>query len=424
MLTFLKDRIKIIIQKAVSLVDYPHVIDSGELKNAKKYILPSNEIKCIQKSSMVYKLPDNAGFFRECEKHTEEKEYIFSMIKDYYDFLRTTFDDDSNIIYEDESNVLNCLHDQKNYELFVSMGSIFPNSGSACRNFIDGIVSAQAVGLNAQTKEAEERLRLFVKYAGGKIYTYKLNNRLPINSYHGFYSSRQFAYQKMAELMGFSEWVPNSEYAFLCIDNKNMFGTVMDTAKGVPAKYLTFEQRKNMITPKFQKAMLDLNILDVLCYMRDHSPYNYNVVVSNDKLDSISVYDNDEPEAFSYKTNTDFETWLGCSPLINKKGLINRPCLSEDSVNLLMKIKYADIKRELTSYLSNIKCLAIYIRLRRLRKAIRKTVKVYDNFLIGENEWGNDLIQRELSGVYGKTYLGSFLTECYEMQPDESHSNE
>lgn len=64
---------------------------------------------------------------------------------------------------------------------------------------------------------------------------------------------------------------------------KNKVGTFMLEAKGISPVSLTKKQRKK-VAPSFQRNCSDLNILDAICYEKDHRPGNYNVLIDKDGL--------------------------------------------------------------------------------------------------------------------------------------------
>ena len=83
------------------------------------------------------------------------------------------------------------------------------------------------------------------------------------------------------------------------LDRRSRIGYIMEDAGGVNALELTPEERLKRITPKLQKELINLNVLDYLCGMVDHSPGNYNVLLDEKGMFSgVRCFDNNRSVSY------------------------------------------------------------------------------------------------------------------------------
>ena len=190
-------------------------------------------------------------------------------------------------------------------------------------------------------------------------------------------------------------------------------GVLQEKALGETIMAYTREQRLGMLTADFQRMLNDFNLADAVCHEADHSPNNYNVVIDgNGKLEGISCFDNNGRGTFACRSDVSFLTYKGVSPFVLPNGIVNRPHFSREMAEKLDGITWRKTYRCLHGYLKFAPILFFYRRLVRIRKAVRNTAKTNPEFLLRCGEWDRKTIDEELSGVYGKTYLGSFVNDC------------
>lgn len=221
---------------------------------------------------------------------------------------------------------------------------------------------------------------------------------------------RGLATVKAGALLGIESIYPKNTVARL---TGLGLGVLQEKARGETIMTYTKEQRFEMLTPNFQRRLNDFNLADAICYEADHSPNNYNVVLDESgMLEDISCFDNNGKGTFSCRSSVDFITYKGVSKLVLPNGLINRPHLSREMADKLDGISWRQTYRCLHGYLKIAPILFFYRRLVRVRKSVRNTAKMNPEFLLSCGEWNRKTIEEELSGVYGKTYLGSLVNDC------------
>lgn len=121
---------------------------------------------------------------------------------------------------------------------------------------------------------------------------------------------------------------------------------MVSPANGVDPSKSYFEG----INPKFQKELLELHILDTICYQLDHRPGNYFVSQSTNKdAFGVSAFDNDCTTGFKAKKTIEENDYMGCSALF-KDGRISVPFLPQDIVESIKKLDLSGIQLE--QYLS------------------------------------------------------------------------
>ena len=360
-----------------------------------------DEYECIfYASNNILKLNANGRifYFRQCRKHYNKKEYVLGCIADFFELKLIEPSIKKTFIEE--------LSKEQNYNKLISLGTKFDKTSNIslfkCSNNYTmigmGFVSGNSI-LECVAKELAE-------FLWSELYSYELNSHT--KEYQIYNSSKSLAQEAMAELLGLNI-IPHSSYAL--IEGKHLgsrIGTIMAEAEGLPISSLERFMSEGKLSPNLQNELNNLNILDVICYEKDHRPGNYNIVIKDDHLFGIRVYDNDSPMCFFPTPNIKFKTYADCSPLV-KKGMINRPHLDQDTAERIIKTSNEMIIRELKQYLNNIQIFFTILRFNKLKRAIIKTSKRNHDFLITPSEWNSYTIQEELSGKYGKTYLSLLL---------------
>lgn len=154
-------------------------------------------------------------------------------------------------------------------------------------------------------------------------------------------------------------------------------------------------------------------LMDVVTHEMDHQPNNYFVIFDDsEKAIDVSIFDNNGAGTFCMKSEISFSDYKNCSEFLNSDGTVNRPFLPLETVNALKKISPLKLYKSLHRYLSIAHIIFTWIRIKKVKKAIKKTVRERKDFLITTEQWNADTIKEELSGKYGKTYLISYLEDC------------
>lgn len=226
-----------------------------------------------------------------------------------------------------------------------------------------------------------------------------------------------FATYKLADLLELSNMIPPTRVVKLKTIKDDIIGTLQNGADGVCIIGIGHSERRDMITPAFQHALMNLNVLDVLTHDADHSPNNYNVVLdSNEMAIGVSCFDNNGVGTFSCSGSISFETFKKCSPFVDSVGMINRPYLDKNLIRRIQEVRFIELFKRLRTNLRFYQIFAVWIR---MKKVIHAVSRISSDRLLDDSAWGEDTIQEELSGRYGKTYLVGYIEDCC-VSPSES----
>lgn len=335
-------------------------------------------------------------FFRQCRRHTEIHEYVQTLIGEYYD---------PRGLQKDREIVERSLADRKNFSKFVNMGVTNDFSSNVYRFCMGG--SSERIGIIHDDAELNDRLRDFAQFVWGELYAYKLNSGIKTGAYQTYNAVRQIATKRIADLFDLSEFVPKTEFAVLHIsDGRTLFGTVMEAAAGTVLEHASAQKRRSVVTPRLQRALNNLNFLDALCYEKDHRPGNYAVTLREGQAESVCAFDNDAPMTFGFGSAS-FQTYMNCSPYILHHSL-NRPYVDKRIINALSTIGFDEIQQATKDLLNSVQRMALKRRFHALQKAILATEP---HQVLSDEEWNGATVREELSGAYGKTYLGLFTED-------------
>lgn len=217
---------------------------------------------------------------------------------------------------------------------------------------------------------------------------------------HSFFQAvRAFSSYVVAEELGFAHMITRPWWCRLHLSNgQTLFGVLSESAPGERMK-----DAEPICDSGLQRALLNLNLLDVVCNQPDHGPNNYSVC-RRDGVCSVCAFDNDNDQTFFPFLHID-RNLSGCSPFINGNGIVNRPGLDAETVKKLNALNVKALKKRLKPYLNGLQLLALDVRIKKLKKAVRNTCAIDDGFLQNTEDWDERILKKELSGVYGETYL-------------------
>ena len=223
--------------------------------------------------------------------------------------------------------------------------------------------------------------------------------------YQTFNVCSTMAEERIAGLLGLNHLLTHSKFCKLQIDSDiTLLGSMSSDAGGVDVRELK-DNFKDVFTPELVKNLTSLNIIDAICYEKDHRPGNYHIILNNQgKAVSVCCFDNDSPWSFSPFGGISFKTYAGASELI-RAGKINRPLFDKKVSDRLMALKKNDIESSLSSYLGKNQVNACWRRIVSLQKALSRTHFDFDN-------WTEEIMREELSGKYGNTYYTILYRLC------------
>ncbi len=389
----LKNKLMYILSKTINR---PKVNDLSKLNNLTIKSSKKN-LKYLYNSTfnIIYVSGEKNGYFRECRVHLNEKDYLFSIIDDFFYFIEDNMDA--------KQIILKCLQKKKNRKLFFNMGILNDNYSKLNEFFRNKDYYAIGLG-ECKYKIDENIMKRFVTFSWGEIYQYRLNNGVKKNSFQMYNSSKCVATRKFSELIGASELVPQIRYVKLVIDNHIVkYGTFSDVASGVSFENVTDEMKSNLTT-HFIKDIHNLQILDTLIFEKDHRPGNYKTIVNNNKVIGIQAFDNDSPMCFSVNPSISFYTYMHACPLVTKNK-VQLKYLDKDVIENILNLTYKKIRKEMKNDLTFIQILFLWIRTYNFKFAISKSNVV----LLKDIEWKDEYIKYEITSNV-LTYLNLYLT--------------
>lgn len=250
------------------------------------------------------------------------------------------------------------------------------------------------------TKMSESDINYFIK--SEKSYYQRHHYR---NSPQTFSANRIMGTETIARLLSIENLTPHTQFVNLCVDNlPPMFGTLMEFSKGVYPLKLG-EELKTRIKPSVQRHLVNLNVLDSICYEKDHRPGNYNIIQDNngDVVD-ICAFDNDCQWTFFPSFTPNFKSYAGSSHLIKGK-LFNRPFLDRKLFDRIENLTRSNLYDSLESYLNVLQIEACWWRIQKIRNSLKRALTIGRLRLLDDEEWNEDTMKDELNGKYGNTYL-------------------
>lgn len=245
----------------------------------------------------------------------------------------------------------------------------------------------------------------FLWYMRGVCADYRTMNIVKGKQYSYFLAVKSVASQIVAESIGLGHMITSAEFCRIEFEDGDvLFGIISNEAQG--NRMIDGDVQINGC---LQKELLNLNVLDIICFQTDHGMNNYNVIRQGENY-AICAFDNDNPNTFlpipSIKYN-----FLGCSSLVDRKGFLNRPYFSEELLGRIQKLDLPSLKRKLNPYLNKCQICALIFRIKKLQKMLQRTERNGHHVIISDDQWNNQTVIAELGGLYGKTYLTILLKE-------------
>lgn len=221
---------------------------------------------------------------------------------------------------------------------------------------------------------------------------------------HSFFSStKSIASRIVAEELKLDHMITDVRWCNLEVENnKIIFGLISEVAPGN-----RMMDSKVVANGELQRELMNLNVLDLLCFQVDHGPNNYSVYTDNDKC-SICAFDNDNPYTFlPFLVISNFS--MAGTLLIDKNNIIMRPFFDKELADIISKLDISLLKKRLKPYLNVLQVNALVCRIKKLKKSIDNTQYINTNFLINYMQWNSYTIEEEINGKYGETYLTKAL---------------
>lgn len=390
--------------------DYPKKTNAACTREILR--VTKSDVSLILSSSVVLKINHEGKnyYFRECERHYSIKRYVINFVNFYFDYLSK-----SSSAASEKEHILLALSNKNNFNSFLHIEEFVRSKGTTAPYWqFDFSSYTLFIGLDDGSGYTYSKaINEFGRYSIFMLQSYSLNHVFAFNNkWQSRESTTMLAYSKLQEIFG--QGGLKLEYITLYIDGKKLFGTLMDEACGITASDANV---RNYIPQKFlpiiQHELINLNTIDYVAVMVDHTPGNYNIYVNEDNNEcTIQPFDIGEGNAFPvYKKEINFA--LGkISTIIDENGLINRPYFDKALFDRILSVRKKELQLVLKPYLNRFRINNVWYRIDALKKALTKTNDSRNDFLLDNNKWNNDTIVKECNGTYGMTYLGKLLEKC------------
>ncbi|MGN1480022.1 MAG: hypothetical protein ACI4XH_09655 [Acutalibacteraceae bacterium] len=360
-------------------------------------------------------------YFRECPKIMKFRDYFtYSAKRFFFIIVRSNISKDD---FSQEIPISTSFSDEtvKAFKKYIE--STISNK-SFLKTMADADIISESIGFNIWTNQKygkeffssfgfddipeslKEITVSFLWYMRSAAMNYR-NRNIVRGGKHSFFGAvRAVSSKTVAESLDLNHMIPDCRWCSLSVDGgEPLLGVISDAAPGERMADTFIDN-----PCKIQKEMLNLNALDVITLQVDHGPNNYNIYKNENNNYNICAFDNDNPYTFFPIPSVSLSL-SGCSPLVNKKGIIDRPHLDAD---LALKIKNVDTKlllKNLRPYLNFLQTASLVIRIKKLNRAIKKTQSVKSRFLIEDNEWNDTTLQSEIGSKSTLTYLMKALSK-------------
>ena len=257
----------------------------------------------------------------------------------------------------------------------------------------------KAFGLTDLPKCCYEIAVYYLWCMRGACYSFKTLSLVRGKQYSYFSAVRAIASCLAADALGLGYLLTCAKLCRLVFeDGTSVLGVISNAAPGS-----RMVDSDIQISGSLQKELIELSFLDMICMQTDHGPNNYNVE-QTDGTSRICAFDNDNPNTF---LPLPVGRWrlLGCAELISTTGLINRPHVSGALYSGICNVDMKSLKQSVKPYLNVIQTAAMAARIKKLRKALKKTAQQKVGFILADWQWNAQTVAEELSGGFGKTYL-------------------
>lgn len=361
-----------------------------------------------------FKVDDKLFFFRECHKIYKKHEFFEKAIIRFFDFIelqkvdkeifkeripiRISFSEEE--IIEFKKYILTKKKERLFYKKIVKTDKISEKTGfniwitqSYNKDFFS------EYGLDDLASEFFDIAILFLWHMRSSCLLFRTQKISKYDEYSFFSAGKTISSKIVAEELGISHMIVDAKPVYLLLDdNVQLFGILTPKAQGCRARDLQISANSLL-----QKELHDLYLLDIICFQTDHGPDNYNIYC-DDETCYINAFDNDNPYAFSPLPYIK-STIGGCSPRIDGKGRILCPIISSDIFENIKNINFEVLKKRLMPYLSRIQVDSLICRIRSIQKAMLKAQEEGNLTVLNNNDWNEEILQMELNGEFGETYL-------------------
>ncbi len=374
------------------------IVGVAVAESPRLYINTSNVYRCLINGERKY--------VRLVKRHYAFREYVRDTVLEYYDINPADSGEICVKALKDIEDDLNLGKLKTNSRLFTNKKSniVFDNAPEHYEDL--GFPSLRDQGVDRWFQD-------FAYFLRGELLTYNLNKKLNTGNLQTMNANLQIATEIMADILGCKRLIPHVELYRIVLYDKEYYCTIMDEAEGyLPVGAKGTDRKK--ITRKFIRDMLDLEILDAICYQTDHKMGNYFVTDGSDGyIDGLRAFDNDSAFTFfpfmglphSNVKNPDYEA-------IVKHGRYNRKLFDPEIMKRIRRVKYVELKDRLKAYLTIPQIISIYRRICVIRNAFGRSWRGDRADLININklrEQDVDIVISKTNPKKLKDYLSYYL---------------
>lgn len=361
-------------------------------------------------------------YFRECPKEMKFNDYFIYYINRFFFMVDKSKKINKNFSQRIPISISFSTNTVGNFRAYI-------DRKVKCRRFLKELSKADVIsekigfniwkqqkydkdffnkfGLDELPEDLYEISVSFLWYVRSIANNYRRRNIVRGKKYSYFSAVRSLSSKIVADELGLGHMIPDGCWCELVIDDRDsLFGILCNEALGKRMADTV------IVNPcKIQKELMNLNVLDAILLQTDHGPNNYNVDLNNAEEQLICAYDNDNPFTL-FPLPTVKLSLSGCSPLVSKKGIIDRPYFD---LKLAMRIKttdYNNLLRKLKPYLNSLQRASLLIRVHKINRAISKTDRMNNGFLLREDQWNDRTAQSELDNESAVTYLSKAYDNC------------
>lgn len=377
------------------------------------FSLSSNNIKFVQTSK-------GGAYFREIICRSPLPEYMRYLVEDYLMLLRNervfdnfaqeapieiSFTEDTRLAFAAYVRVCSCRPGF--YRKLGDLFDIVTREGYSMWNPASRLTPEMLAefGFSDCPADAMRVFPDFVAFIGNGIKQYRRSALAGAGGMDSFNACRCVATKVVADALGLGRLIPETEVVLLSVGERKMYGVLSSCCPGKRAKDALWRP-----SPTLQRNLADLQLLDVLCYQSDHWVNNYNVSEHEGRASGVMAFDNDNLWTFGPFPGISFISTYGGDPILASDGLLRLPHLSSETAQRILKCDAAALIRTLKPYLNGLQCWALRCRLRALQRAIRRTAKARQDFLLDDDAWNEVYLQLECSGAFGRTYTYLYAT--------------
>ena len=361
-----------------------------------------------------FKSKDQTGYFRECRRHLQSKE-----------FLRELFDDYCQYVYVNSNSkacsvLLNAFIDTSyKWKRFYKMGEGTARFSRITKYRRTG--DYHILGFNDGLPEwFYNQLLQLVQFAWGPIMEYRYCWCLQEGRYQTFNSSKSYVTKLVADCYGVGDLIPRTYYAKLKFDGKIRVGVVVEPASGDDPVLLANKLAREEIHPFLQRNLISLWIIDQICYQKDHRPGNYFIGKNGDlQYSLISAFDNDCPTTLFPIGSISFTTYTGILPMVNRAGKSRIPYISRGLYEDVKRMDGKKLREIISGYCSSFEVFMLERRANVMRSVLAKNLSSGHLSLLSDSDWSVETMQDEMQ-VSTDTYFSFFVKHYVDWDIDSS----